>query len=130
MNIKTWLLALAALVLAAPGFAREEKAGDPPEQAASTGKSAEIVAVDTEAKRITIKGRTADSAADPETLVVEGKALAGLKDFQAGDKVLVTCKLSGDAAVSSQQPSAQPGSDASTTKAEACVVTEIAKDEK
>jgi hypothetical protein len=99
------------------------------------------VSFDADAQTITIKKPTAEvPAPDPETLKVEGKALASLKEYRAGDKIVLTCKDgTGDvpaAATGASKPEAASetaGTEASKPEAKAggktapCLVVEIAK---
>lgn len=87
----------------------------------SGGKSAEVVKIDADAGSITVKLAAAEeSAADPQTLVAEGKAVASLKDFKSGDKVVLTCKEG------TGTPQA-PDADGPGASIPPCVVTDIAK---
>jgi len=84
---------LLSLALAAAGFAGAAQATktDTTKAPKTVGKThevkAEIAAVDATAKTITIKGET-----ENKTVPVKGKAVAGLKDLKAGDKVTLTCQ--------------------------------------
>ena len=79
---KTALVLILALVFAVvPAVAGEGKGKN-------HDVTAEVVAVDMEAKTITLKN--ADGTT--QTAPVMGQALVQLKDVKAGEKVTVTCK--------------------------------------
>jgi protein-disulfide isomerase len=85
------LLLAAGLVYAqAPYPPADQPATAKADKAEKTQQvEAEVVAVDTTAKTITIKK---DMAAEPQTLPVEGKAVTALKDVTAGQKYRLFCK--------------------------------------
>jgi len=92
--MKKFALLLSLVFVAGIAIAEETKkpveAPKAPEKAAATmvkaeSVEAEIVAVDSTAKTITIKGEK-----ENKTLNVDAKALASLKTFKAGEKVTLT----------------------------------------
>ena len=95
-------LALLLSLMLAAGLVYAQKPAYPqPEQPAAKADKpmakaekseqieAEVVAVDTTAKTITFKK---EMATDPQTLPVEGKAEAALKDVMTGQKYKLVCK--------------------------------------
>jgi Cu/Ag efflux protein CusF len=87
---KIALLITAALAVA-PAFAAQAKStkASHPAKAASTHHdvSAEVVSVDATAHTITLKTDKGE-----QTVPVEGKAQASLKNYKAGQHVTVTCR--------------------------------------
>ena len=118
---KKAIAASAFLIVGVLGVFSAAGADEQEGKGISEGKNAEVVKVDAEAGSITVKLATAkESTDDPATLAAEGKALASLKNFTSGDKVVLTCKEGTGA----QAPEAD-GPSASTIPP--CVVTDIAK---
>jgi hypothetical protein len=121
-------MTLSMLLVAGVGIgldaANEEQAG------AAGSKPSEVVSLDADAQTITVKKLASGAPApDPETLKVEGKALASLKDFKTGDKIVLTCKEgTGNApAAGAEGVTPEAGSEAPASGAAPCLVTEIAK---
>lgn len=78
---------LLALVFAAGIASAEEKKAHAMKPAGNTHEvAAEIVSVDAVAKTVTIKGETGNN-----TVPVEEKALAAVKELKAGQKVTLIC---------------------------------------
>jgi Cu/Ag efflux protein CusF len=99
-------------------------------QAKAESRTSEIVSVDAEAKTLTVKKLTTESTEkDPETLAVEGKAVARLADVKSGDKVVLTCKEGTGEGAASEGKDSQPEASSKTPAGTAspCVVIEMEK---
>jgi hypothetical protein len=96
--MKKFALLLSLVFIA--GVASAQEAAKPADKAAAPAKAAEkapavkthevtteVVSIDTVKNTITLKG-----VKENTTSPVEGKALASLKNFKAGEKVTITCR--------------------------------------
>ena len=92
-TLATLLCAVAVVAVASMGSAQTadtKKPADAPKPAAAAAKThvveAEVVATDTTAKTLTIKGEP------NKTVAVDATAVGSLKDLKSGDKVKLTCR--------------------------------------